>query len=146
MEKITYIKIDTTDREGNQLMGKNGKPYNRQTLKVESKGDRYISGFLNENTKGFAVGDEVDIQITESGKLDKNGKPYLNWSLPKKGEVDNRLLKDVYDNTETILNRIVGLSLTLSAIEAKLEGKKSYPQESNNTAFDNENLDDSVPF
>lgn len=149
MEKILYVKIDSTDREGKPLVSAKGYSYSRQTLKVESKGDRYISGFLNEATKGFAVGDEVDILITESDKLDKNGKPYLNWSLPKKGEVDNRLLKDVYDNTETILNRIVTLTLDLQIIKDKLNPKKdTYPANIAPQPFpeEDEDIDDIVPF
>lgn len=109
METITYLKSDNTDREGNQLMSKAGKPYTRLTLKVESKGDRFISGFENAQTKEWRVGDEVDIIITESDKKDKNGNPYLNWSLPKKEAVSNDLLKQIADDQFKILARLGGL-------------------------------------
>lgn len=140
MEKITYIKIDDTDREGNALVGKNGRPYSRQTLKVVSKEGRFISGFLNESTKGFKVGDEVDIVIMESDKLDKNGNPYLNWSLVKKEDKTDAKL-------EQILNKLTGISLDLLRIESKLEGKKStYPANDAPEPFPDNEFDDSSPF
>lgn len=149
MEKINYVRIDATDQQGNALIGKNNKPYSRQTLKVESRGDRYISGFLNEGSKDFAVGDEVDIVITESEKLDKNGKPYLNWSLPKKGAVDSRLMQDIYENTETILNRLTGLSLDMQRVLDRVTPpkKNNYPVNDVPPPFEDDEIDLSAsPF
>lgn len=117
-EKITYVKLDTTDRKGDLLMSKAGRPYTRQTLKVSSKGDKYISGFMNESTKGWAVGNDVDILITESTTLDKNNQPYLNWSLPKKED-------KVGEKLEEILNKITAGNLRLSMIEEHLKMTKT---------------------
>lgn len=141
MEKITYVKIDNTDREGNQLMSRQGKPYSRQTLKVESKGDRFISGFLNANTRDIKVGDELDITIVESDKLDKNGKPYLNWSLPKpQDKVDDKL--------EQILNKLVGLQLSIGVLTDKLIPKKTsnYPVNDLPEPFPDDSGEEEPPF
>ncbi len=139
MEKITFLKLDTSDQKGAPLIGKNGKPYTRQTLKVESKGDRYISGFLNDATKGFAIGDEVDIVITEATAVDKQGRPYLNWSLPKKGSLDTEKIDRIYENTETLLNRMVQFQITLETMKDYIVPKKKtvdYPQSTGPTSFD----------
>lgn len=122
-EKITYIKRTDTDAKGDALVSRQGKPYTRLTLKVESRGERYISGFGNQSNVDWAVGDEVDITITESTSLDKNGKPYLNFSQPKKGEINDQALKDIFDNTETILNKLVGMSLDIEVIRAHVVPK-----------------------
>jgi len=138
MEKITFTKLETTDKNGQPLVGKNGKPYTRHTLKVESRGDRYISGFMNETTRNWQIGDEVDILITESTATDRNGNPYLNWSLPKKEDKVN-------DKLEDILNKIVGLTIEVRAMNefvrgksAKVDAQVGYPTEDINP--------DDVPF
>lgn len=146
MEKITFVKLDTTDREGKPLMGKNGRPYTRQTLKVESKGDRFISGFMGELTRGFSVGDEVDILITEAAAKDKEGRPYLNWSLPKKGAVSDELIKEIHEGIETLQNRMVSLILEVRSMKDNLPKKNPYPKESNETAFDEPEEEMEQPF
>ena len=129
MEKITLTKIDTTDHKGDALISKQGKPYSRHTLKIESRGDRFISGFANETSKQWSVGQEVDIIITESDKMDKNGKPYLNWSLPKKGDLNGKILEDIYSNTETILNKMVAQQIRIEQILEAVAPKKKVKEE-----------------
>lgn len=140
MEKLTYVNSTTTDKEGNSLKTKAGKPYTRLSLKVESKGDRYVSGFGNTENKDWKVGDEVDIVITESTTQDKNGNPYLNFSMPKKEDkVDEKL--------EMILNKLTGLIISVETIKEAVRPKKpsTYPTQSNETAFDDVPSED-VPF
>lgn len=140
MEKITYIKRDTSDREGNALISKQGKPYTRMTLKVESKGERYISGFGNQSNAGWQVGDEVDITITESDTKDKTGKPYLNFSQPKKED-------KIDDKLELILNKLTGLQLSIGALTDKLVPKKTpYPVNDAPEPFADEDTDSEIPF
>lgn len=117
MEKLTFVKRTDTDAKGDALMSKQGKPYTRVSIKTESKGDHYISGFGNQGNADWKVGDEVDIVITESDAKDKTGKPYLNFSQAKKED-------KVYDNTETILNKLVGIDLTLNQILAAVKPQK----------------------
>ncbi len=130
METLTFIKRDNTDREGNELKTKDGRPYTRLSIKVESKGDKYISGFGNSENKNWNVGDEVDITITESATKDKNGLPYLNFTQPKK---EDRVL----DNTERILNALVGIRLDIATIKSALVSQKKvsdsgeYPEDMN---------------
>lgn len=142
MEKILYIKRDTSDREGNALISKQGKPYTRMTLKVESKGERYISGFGNQSNADWAMGDEVDIVIAESATKDKTGKPYLNFSQPKKNEypTDEKL--------ETVLNKLVGIQLSIDLILAavKPSQKKVEPTEEDEQDYTDGQEDSGIPF
>lgn len=138
MEKLTYLKRDTTDREGNALTTKDGRPYTRMSIKVDSKGDRYVSGFGTSENAGWKVGDEVDITIVEAAAKDKNGRPYLNFSMPKKED-------KIDDKLEMILNRIVSIKLELAAIRSFVEPKKkSY--ETEEQPPDDEVDPDLVPF
>lgn len=141
METITFLKRDTSDREGNALMSKQGKPYTRMTLKVESKGERYISGFGNQSNADWAIGDEVDIVITESATKDKTGKPYLNFTQPKKEDV-------VAERLELILNKLTGIQLSLGALSDKLVPKKAsnYPVNDAPEPFPEEDTDSEIPF
>lgn len=50
--------------------------------------NKWISGFAKQCD--WKIGDEVELNITESDKLDKEGNPYINWKMP---DVDSK--KDV---------------------------------------------------
>lgn len=116
--KITELKKYTTDREGKPLISqKTKKPYTRLTIKTDVTGDDWISGFDGAETKNWAVGSDVEIDVTKNGQ-------YSNFAVPKKGAVDGQLLKDVYDNTETILNKMVGQQIKLEQILELLQPKK----------------------
>lgn len=136
-EKITYLKRDDTDREGNALMSKAGKPYTRMTLKVESKGDRYISGFGNASNKDWSVGDEVDITIVEAEKTDKEGRPYLNFSQPK--SVDK-----IGDDIAIIKKDITTLLLLMRDIKDNTSKKGPYPTREMEGMTDEQPFDDDL--
>lgn len=129
METLTFVKRDTTDKEGNALKTKDGRAYTRMSIKVDSKGDRYISGFGNKDNADWKVGDQIDITITEAEKTDKEGRPYLNFVMPKKED-------KVLENTELILNKLVGLQLQLNTVLTILNPKKEdYPEMDEEPAF-----------
>lgn len=125
METITFLKRDDTDKEGNELRTKDGRQYTRMTLKVESKGERYISGFGNAQNKDWSIGDEVDITITEATAKDKNGKPYLNFQVPKPvgSAPDERIGK--------ILMELTTITIILRQILQYVEPKKKVPYPTN---------------
>lgn len=115
MEKITFIKRETTDQDGRTLIGRNARAYTRVTLKVASQGNRYISGFGSPENENWQIDDEVNISITESDKKDRNGLPYLNFTMPKKANPDmdrfaSTLNNIQYQNGEILqlLSKIVG--------------------------------------
>lgn len=152
MEKITEVKRYTTNKAGEPLVTKTGKPYTSIRIKVASRGDTFISGFGNAENALWKPGDEVDIVIEQKGE-------YLNFTQPKKSSIDAKLLQDVFQNTEFILNRLTGLKLTLDALDERtkhlapgraLITESSYPPNTDPEPFpdfpaDDINPDD-VPF
>ena len=68
-EKLTYVRRE-------EKTSKAGKPYTSFSIKVESRGDKFISGFGNKGNASWKEGDEVEIEIEQKGN-------YLNWSTPK---------------------------------------------------------------
>lgn len=72
-----------------QVSARTGKPYTSLSIKAKEHGDRYLSGFGSAKTDSWKEGDVVMLEVTESEKLDKNGKPYLNWD-----HIDNEKLME----------------------------------------------------
>lgn len=120
--KITALKKYTTKPDGTPLIGKSGRPYTRLMIKTDVTGDDWVSGFDGAETKSWAIGTDVEIEVTKNGQ-------YSNFAVPKKGSVDGQLLKDVYDNTETILNKMVGQQIKLEQILELLQPKKKAPMD-----------------
>ncbi len=130
--KLTSVTRYTTKQDGTPLVTKLGKPYTSIRIKAEKYGDKFISGFGDQVNAAWAVGDEVEVEVEQKGE-------YLNFRMPKKED-------KIDDKLEMILNKLVGISIALETIKANTTVKKpsSYPQESNETSFD-EPADD-VPF
>jgi len=76
---ITEIKRYDKDKNGSPLVNRNGKPYQRVVIKVGGN-ENQISGFGSELTDSWNVGDEVDVEITQSGKY-WNFKPATQKSM-----------------------------------------------------------------
>lgn len=82
--KIARIGAFNTDKQGNKLINRNGKPYTR--VLIDTTDGRKMSGFGTQETSGWNEGMEVEVEVTES-----NG--YLNFSVPKKGSIDSQALE-----------------------------------------------------
>lgn len=80
MQKVTLTFIKATERTS----AKTNKPFTSLSIKTQEHGEKYLSGFQNKDNKDWRVGDTVEIEVKESEKLDKEGKPYLNFETPKK--------------------------------------------------------------
>lgn len=89
-EKITIARIGSfnTDKQGNKLINKNGKPYTR--VLIDTTDGRKMSGFGSQETSNWNEGMEVEVEVTES-----NG--YLNFNLPKKEAVSEMAIKTAVD-------------------------------------------------
>ena len=126
MQSLTITRIYTTDKDknGNPLMSKQGKPYTRMSIQTQEYGEKWLSGFKNQTSGSWKVGEKVDVIVKESGQ-------YLNFETPKKeGIADEKL--------EKILNALTGINLKLSAIfdhvvpaqKAKIAGTDiDYPED-----------------
>ena len=127
-EMLTFVKRT-------QETSKAGKPYTRMSIKTESCGERYISGFGNKDNEGWNAGTVVEIDIKDSTSMDKNGVPYLNFEVPKKQEgfaVANAELKNLIN-----LRVVPMLMEILERQRGTFVEKAPYPkQDSTNDAHD----------
>lgn len=75
MEKIRLAKIThyEKNKDGEPLLTKNNKPYIRCVIQ-DNKG-RTLSGFGSNQTKKWAEGGEIEVEVTQNGQ-------YLNFRLP----------------------------------------------------------------
>ncbi len=128
--KITSINRYTTKKDGSPLLSSKGVPYTSVRIKTDVTNDDILSGFENSDTKAWVVGSDIEIDVERKGD-------FVNFKTLKKGAgVDNQLLKDIYDNTETILNKMVAQQIRQERILELLEPKKKgnddtsdYPQD-----------------
>ena len=64
--KLTKVYKTDKDKNGNQLINKNGKPYTRMSVKVAEHGEKWISGFESPVNKGWKEGGVVAMVIKEN--------------------------------------------------------------------------------
>lgn len=107
MEKVKLTKVVRTDRVSKST----GKPFVSLSIKTVQYGDKFLSGFGNAANAHWAEGQEVEI-ITE--RIMKDGKEYINFTVPKKEDKNDEKL-------EKILNKLTTLTLTIAAIGATLD-------------------------
>lgn len=79
-EKVTLTRVYRDDQERTSA---SGKKYRKMSIKTSLHADRWISGFQNSATKDWKEGDTVELTITQSDKKDKEGRPYLNFEVPR---------------------------------------------------------------
>lgn len=119
MKEYTITRIYKTDKDknGNQLIGKNNKPYTRMSVQVSEHGEKWISGFESQVNKGWKEGDKVEMIVKENGQ-------YLNFEVPKPADkVDEKL--------EKVLNELMAIKLMVNSLvgdkKAKTERFGSVP-------------------
>lgn len=127
---VTLIYIKDTER----VSAKTGKPFTSRSIKTKEHGEAWLSGFANKDNAGWKVGDTVDIDVAE---VEKDGKIYTNFTVPKKADISDEKL-------EVILNRITGISLKVESIYAAVV-KKDKPSLNGPTAFDIDYPVDGMP-
>ena len=72
--QITFLnRIERTS-------AKSGKPYTSLSIKTNQYGDKYLSGFGNDENASWKVGDEVEIDVAT--KTTDKGE-FLNFTVPK---------------------------------------------------------------
>lgn len=139
MEKLTITKIAkfTTNKAGEPLKTKTGKPYTSVRIQAQQYGDTWLSGFGSQVTDSWKEGDEIEVEVTKNGE-------YMNWSLPKKED-------KVHEGLEAIRNAQVAhtilLNQILEIIKPRAKKPSDYPTQSNVTAFDEGDVPlDDQPF
>lgn len=110
--ELTITKIVRTPRTSAA-----GKPFTSVGIKTVEHGDRFLSGFSNAENSGWKEGTKINVEVAESVKLDKNGKPYLNFVQPKKDDV----LRELRSELSSLRTDISTLMRMVSGIENKLK-------------------------
>jgi len=127
--KITKIYRNTKDKEGNDLKTHDGRNYERVAIKTEEYGDKYISGFGNSRNKSWNIGDEVELEVEQSGE-------YLNFRMQPLAVK----YKEFLDLRDRVLN--------LESRVAQLEGEDIGKKDASEKVFEDEPQaqDEEVPF
>lgn len=103
---ITFVGRYTTKKDGSPLIGANGKPYTSLRLKANEYGDKFLSGFDNAQTRGWKVGDTVEVDVEQKGE-------YLNFSVPQKpagGAIELDMLRREISTNTTVLKQILAVA------------------------------------
>lgn len=90
--------VNTEDKNGNPFKTKDGKPYKKIAFKVHEEvlgtSGEYLSGFYRDSMENWGDGTVIEVDVE---KNEKNGKTYLNFSLPRqtvsREEFDNLKLQ-----------------------------------------------------
>ena len=98
MVKITKIYRSNKDKNGNLLTTKDGREYTRLAFKCVEHGDKWVSGFGNDANASWAVGDDVDVVIEESGQ-------YVNFKMPS-NKVSPEDVKNIWEEIEKLKQEI----------------------------------------
>ena len=76
---LTGVSHFDKDKDGKELVSKNhGRPYTRCLIKCNEHGEKTLSGFGSDTTRGWSIGDTVDVEIEEK-KVGEN--TYLNFKV-----------------------------------------------------------------
>lgn len=133
--KLLKISRYSTKKDGTPLVSAKGVPFTSVRIEIPEHPGKLVSGFENADTKNWVVGSEVDIEVEQKGE-------YLNFRVAKKED-------KVLDNTETILNRLVGIKIDIEILKAALvlATKPKVVTESAYPTPEDEGIDvDDIPF
>jgi len=92
------LKIESIKNE--DKTSKNGKPYVACSIK---SGGEYYNGFGNAQTKGWNVGDEVEVETYEE---EYNGKMYKKFRVPKESEQFKQTLEVIVKELRSLKERV----------------------------------------
>lgn len=72
---ITKVVRKDTDKEGNKLVTKDGRPYTRIMIQCQEYGQKWITGFASPWNASWADGQTVEAEVVQKGE-------YLNLEKP----------------------------------------------------------------
>lgn len=114
------MKVKLTRLSRKDKVSKAGKPFVSLGIRTEEHGERWLSGFGSADNKDWKAGDEVEIEVVESGE-------YLNFTTAKKdrspaikdgatSEIMNALRLKVIPALEQIQRDMISLDERLSVL------------------------------
>lgn len=99
--KIKNIVHYNTDKSGNYYLTKDGRRYTRCVITTED--GRVMSGFGSKFTRNLKEGDEVELEVIQSGE-------YLNFKVPKVDiyslEKRIKVLEEKIEELSNIINEL----------------------------------------
>ncbi len=117
---MTKISRFDKDKDGQPLKTRDGRPYTRVLINTEQY-EKGLSGFENQDTKNWNVGDEVEVEVEKKGD-------YLNFKTIK---AQDKSLAELDGKIEDILNKITGIGLRIGVLADYImennPKKKTYP-------------------
>jgi hypothetical protein len=111
---VKILKLSRKDR-----VSKAGKPFVSLGIMTDQHGDKWLSGFDNETTNQWQVGDTVDIEIKTNGD-------YLNFMLPKKVDSSPAMSNGATAEIKNIL--MLKVIPMLQDIQDRLPANVKYPE------------------
>lgn len=72
---LTKVFISDKDKNGQPLVGQNGRPYKKIAIKAREYGERWLSGFVSSWNENWREGQTVDAEVEQRGD-------YLNLKRP----------------------------------------------------------------
>jgi hypothetical protein len=114
MTKLTLTKVSrfTTDKSGNPLKTKDGRPYTSVRVQSAEFGERWISGFEKNENKNWKEGDVVEVIIKENGQ-------YLNFDLPKKEDIAHEEITGIKSRLGKLNFKVEELEICVEALAYK---------------------------
>lgn len=106
------MQVTLTQVTRKEAQGAKG-PYTRLGIKTQEHGDLWLSGFGRRDNSSWKVGDKVEIEIKE---VEKDGKTYLNFSMPERPQALGFTIED--------RDRLLRIEIALTKLLAQ-----SVPQE-----------------
>ena len=106
--KVKIEKIYRSDKkkDGTPLVNKDGKPYEKLSIKTDQHGDKWVGGFVNIATGKWKEGDEVEIEVTQNGD-------WLNFKTGKSGSfggVSQKAFDELSQRVAQIENTLLGMT------------------------------------
>ena len=116
--ELTITKITRTQRTS----PKTNKPFTSVGIQTIEHGSRWLSGFGSAVNASWKEGDKIDVIVEESSKMDKEGKPYLNFTMPKvvsggMSEQDRELLNEIKIGINMLTREVASVKALLSRPE-----------------------------
>ena len=105
--QITKIFRSWKDKQGKPYMTKDGREYERLAIKTREYGDAWMSGFGNRVNSNWREGDTVEVNVD---RVQKDGKEYLNFSMP-----------NIWDTVHQLEARVGALEEAVLAPKLKVE-------------------------
>lgn len=78
---LTKISVSDTNKEGQKLVSKNGKPFYKVGIQTAQHAEKWLNGLVFGDRPNWQEGDEVELAW---GEEEYNGVKRLKFEIPKK--------------------------------------------------------------